>query len=70
MITQIRHGAPFSRLNPAPPRTWILFDTALITEPQFHCGIGAEGTQFFQESLSFLFILALGPGLRHAQMEV
>jgi hypothetical protein len=70
MVTQVRHGAPFSRLDPAAARPRIPFDAALVTEPQFHLGIRGQHAQFIQKLLSLLFILPFGPGLGHAQVKV
>ena len=70
VISQIRNRSAFARLNPSTARARIAFDAAFITKPEFHFRISDPLLEIFQESFSFLLILALRPGLRHAQMEI
>ena len=70
MVAQIRHGARFARLHPAAAWAWIPFDSTLVTEPQLHRGIRRPTAQAFQKGLSFLLILAFGPGSGKAQVKV
>jgi hypothetical protein len=70
VIAQIGNGAAFTGLHPAAARSGITFHPAFIAEPKFHLRIGHPDAQLFQKHFAILLILAFGPGLREAQMEI